>query len=143
MDKKKATCSLHNSVTKELDVAMEVIADQQKPDMDLSLALGASYKVDDTSNIKGKVDKAGVINLCYTQKARKDLEMKVTAAINTGNLSGATAHKWGMSLSRLPLCHVCLLPSGVCLDDALSHDPLPNALRACVHCAGVKAILTM
>jgi hypothetical protein len=56
------------------------------------------------------VDKAGIVNLCYVQKPRKDLELKVTAAINTGNLSGATAHKWGMSLScHAPAEHVCCL----------------------------------
>jgi len=95
LDDKKASGSLHTSLSSDLDVAMEVSADQ-KTSMDLDLALGAQYKVDDSSSIKGKVDKAGIVNLCYVQKPRKDLELKVTAAINTGNLSGATAHKWGV-----------------------------------------------
>lgn len=60
------------------------------------VALGANYKIDGESNVKGKVDKKGVISLFYLQKVRKDLTLKVSAAIDSGNLSGGNAHKWGL-----------------------------------------------
>jgi len=110
------------------------------------------------------VDKAGIVNLCYVQKPRKDLELKVTAAINTGNLSGATAHKWGMSLSCHAPAEPCLLSVPGCCTAAVCrvrlaiererereaslginvHDECraraSDTLRAC---AGVQAIMSM
>ena len=42
--------SLHTSVSKETEVALSVGSD-------MSVALGANYKIDGDSNVKGKVDK--------------------------------------------------------------------------------------
>jgi hypothetical protein len=42
------------------------------------------------------VDKTGLISLFYMQKVRKDLTLKVSAAIDSQKLSGANAHKWGL-----------------------------------------------
>jgi len=36
------------------------------------LTLGANYKIDGDSNVKGKVDKKGVISLFYIQKVRTE-----------------------------------------------------------------------
>lgn len=89
LDKSALSGSLHTKVNDSTEVAVSVGSD-------MSVALGANYKIDGDSNVKSKVDKEGIISLFYQQKVRKDLTLKVSAAINSNNLSGANAHKWGL-----------------------------------------------
>ena len=127
VDNKRSSVSLHSSITSALDVAMEVyfspLNAYWRRSLDFTLALGALYKVDDASSIKGKVARS-MVKLCYTRKARENLAMQVTAAIDTGKLSNVTSshHKWGTSLSRLPLCPGCCLACP-------THGDNPNTMR--------------
>mmetsp|Transcript_78240 Transcript_78240/g.114581 ORF Transcript_78240/g.114581 Transcript_78240/m.114581 type:complete len:273 (+) Transcript_78240:51-869(+) len=89
LDKGAFAGSMHTSVNDQTDVAVAFSSGGD-------LTLGANYKIDGDSNVKGKVDKKGVISLFYIQKVRKDLTLKVSAAIDSGNLSGSNAHKWGL-----------------------------------------------
>ena len=98
-DTSKASGSLHTSLNSDLAVAMSASVGPEKGSKETSVDvnLGAHYTIDGASSIKGKVDKKGIMSVCYVNKARKDLELKVTAAIDSGNLSQSNKHQWGMS----------------------------------------------
>ncbi len=106
VDSKKASGSLHTSLNSDLAVAMSASVGPEKGSKETSVDvnLGAQYTIDGASSIKGKVDKKGIMSVCYVSKQRKDLELKVTASIDSGALSQSNKHQWGISPpASLPL----------------------------------------
>jgi len=105
LDKGKISGSLHTSVNNETDVALSLSSVTTKgkdekgnatSSVDVGLALGAQYKIDGNSFVKGKVDKSGHIQVYFQQKVRKDLTLKVSADIDSGKLQEANVHKYGV-----------------------------------------------
>ena len=105
VDKGKISGSLHTSVNKETDVALSLSSVTTKgkdekgnatSSSDVGLALGAQYKIDGSSFVKGKVDKSGHIQVYFQQKVRQDLTLKVSADIDSGKLAQANVHKYGV-----------------------------------------------
>jgi voltage-dependent anion channel protein 2 len=97
-DTNKASGSLHTSLNSDLAVAMSASVGPEKGSKETSVdvVMGAHYTIDGANSVKGKVDKKGILSVCYVSKARKDLELKVTASIDSGNLSQSNKHQWGV-----------------------------------------------
>lgn len=97
-DKLTVGANYFHKLNGDLSAGADVAFDPRSNDKP-SLSLAAQYKLDDASNVKGKVDTTGKIGLFYKSKVSPSTNVTFSAAFDSANFSNKASTQYGFSLT--------------------------------------------
>jgi len=98
-DRNEVGGTYYHNVKEGLSFGAEVVFDTTAAESKPKLAFGGSYKLQEDTTVKAKVDTAGVLGLSYAQKFSKNSKLTIGTKIDTGATSGKSSTSMGFVIN--------------------------------------------
>jgi len=98
-DKNEIGGTYYHNVREDLSFGAEVCYDISSSESKPKLAFGGSYKLQEDTTLKAKLDTAGVLGLSYSQKFNKNTKLTIGTKIDTGAQSGKSSTSMGFAIN--------------------------------------------